>query len=60
MIARLFIILLTPPFMVFVFVVILIEQIGAAFRQAWIQCGIEFESVKRSWRAKSLKPEGER
>lgn len=59
MIARLFIILLTPPFMVFVFFVVLIEQIGAALRQTWIQCGIEFESIKRSWRAKSLKSEGE-
>lgn len=57
MIARAFIILVAPPVLVFTFFYVLAKEIRTAFKWSWIQVRIEMDSIKRSWREKSLKPE---
>lgn len=60
MIARTFIILFAPPVLLVAFCHELWRGIRLAIWSAWYETMIELGDVKRSWRAKSLKPEGER
>ena len=39
-----------PFAMLFVFVSVLVRGIGRAFKYAWLEAMIEFESAKRAWR----------
>lgn len=51
---RLFLIIFTPPFMVAVFLWELWSEAKRAPWYAWNECGIQFEIIRRAWRAKSF------
>jgi hypothetical protein len=54
MLVRLFLIVFTPPFMVWVFVAELWSEAKRAPYYAWLECRIEFDAVRRAWRTKTL------
>lgn len=54
MLVRLFLIIFTPPFMVWVFVAELWREVKQAPWYAWTECRIEFDAVRRAWRTKTL------
>lgn len=54
MVVRLALILFTPSFLVGVFIIQLFLQVVHAFRCAWLECCIEFSSIRRAWRRKSF------
>ncbi len=57
MLVRLFLIVFTPPFMVWIFVSELWKEVKRAPWYAWNGCCIEFEPIRRAWRTKSIKIE---
>lgn len=57
MLVRLFLIAFTPPFLVWIFVSRFWHEVKSAPWYAWNECHIEFDAVRRAWRAKSLKIE---
>lgn len=57
MLVRLVIILIAPPVLVWVFVSELWNEARKAPWYAWMACREEMNSVRASWRAKSIKQE---
>lgn len=57
MIARLVITLIAIPVLIYAFASRFIMEMGNAAKFAWWEAGSELHSIKRAWRAKSIRPE---
>ncbi|NTB01592.1 hypothetical protein [Agrobacterium tumefaciens] len=57
MIARLFVILVAGAVLPYSFLSALCREIGQAFKSAWLEMLCELPSIRRAWRAKSIRPE---
>lgn len=57
MVVRLFLVVFTPPFMAWVFVSRLWNEVKSAPWYAWNECCIEFGAIRSAWRNKTLKVE---
>lgn len=57
MIARLFIIIVAGVVLPGSFLSALCREMGHAFKSAWLEMLCELPSIRRAWRAKSIRPE---